>query len=81
MTHSNEFFSKILPHFPELSSVVNNAGVVEAHGFEWGPNLDVYEQMLKVNFIGQIRVTRHFCPLLRRNPGSRLVFVSSCAGL
>jgi NAD(P)-dependent dehydrogenase (short-subunit alcohol dehydrogenase family) len=50
-----------------LDVLVNNAGVAIYDDLS---NLDVVEQHLQVNFLGMLRVTRAFVPLLKRSQGA-----------
>ena len=50
-----------------LDVLINNAGIAIYDDLS---NLDVIEQHLAVNFLGMLRVTRAFLPLLRRSKGA-----------
>jgi NAD(P)-dependent dehydrogenase (short-subunit alcohol dehydrogenase family) len=50
-----------------LDVLINNAGVAIYDDLS---NLDVIEQHLAVNFLGPLKVTRAFLPLLRRSKGA-----------
>jgi NAD(P)-dependent dehydrogenase (short-subunit alcohol dehydrogenase family) len=50
-----------------LDVLINNAGVAIHDDLS---NLDVVEQHLQVNFLGMLRVTRAFVPLLKRSQGA-----------
>lgn len=64
----------------ELLAVVNNAGILATGEVEFGKSLEPFEKQLEVNCLGTIRVTKAFCPLLRRCQKSpRLVNVTSLA--
>lgn len=58
-----------------LAAVVNNAGI---SAFGWAEALDVtiYERIMNVNFLGTVRITKAFLPLLREHRG-RLVNMGS----
>ena len=58
--------------------MVNNAGVGCSSEIEWCP-MTIYQQMLDVNTLGPVRVTKAFLPLLREAEG-RVVVVASVAG-
>jgi len=60
-----------------LDVLINNAGVAI---FDDLTNLDVIEQHLAVNFMGMIKVTNAFLPLLKRSKGA-IVNNLSLAGL
>jgi NAD(P)-dependent dehydrogenase (short-subunit alcohol dehydrogenase family) len=50
-----------------LDVLINNAGVAVYDDLS---NLDVIEQHLAVNFLGMVKVTQAFLPLLRRSTGA-----------
>ncbi|EFX74132.1 hypothetical protein DAPPUDRAFT_200252 [Daphnia pulex] len=62
----------------KLWAVVNNAGVACSSEIEWCP-INIFENMLEVNTLGTVRVTKAFLPLLRESQG-RVVCVASMAG-
>lgn len=64
-----------------LDVLVNNAGV--GAGLQSPPSqesLDDIRSMFDVNFMGTVRVTQAFLPLLRKATGARIVMVSSGLG-
>ena len=62
-----------------LLGVVNNAGLMADVGpSEWTP-LSNHKAMMEVNYMGMVRVTNEFLPLIRRAEG-RIVNVASIAG-
>ena len=64
-----------------LWALVNNAGYIEYNNIEFGEKgLGHYERMFAVNIIGVIRVTKSFLPIIRKQRGSRIVMLGSCAG-
>lgn len=66
--------------FLDLWAVINNAGIsLGTPECEWCP-LDRYQRVMDVNFIGVIRVTKAFLPLVRKSRG-RIVNVASIAGI
>src|ERR1700738_2960319 len=60
-----------------LDVLINNAGIAIYDDLS---NLEVIEQHLAVNFLGLLKVTRAFLPLLRRSKGA-IVNNLSLAGL
>ncbi|XP_022091037.1 D-beta-hydroxybutyrate dehydrogenase, mitochondrial-like [Acanthaster planci] len=62
-----------------LWGVVNNAGIVMIGEIEW-LSFDSYRQVIEVNLMGMIRVTKAFLPMIRKCKG-RIVNVSSAQGL
>lgn len=61
-----------------LWAIVNNAGLFKFAHVEWGKLAD-YNQVIDVNVMGVVRVTRAFLPMLRQSKG-RVVNVASIAG-
>jgi len=64
----------------KLFAVVNNAGLSVVGAAENVP-MDKVRWMFEVNFWGSYEVSRAFLPMLRESPKSRLVFITSYAGL
>ena len=64
----------------KLHALVNNAGIVSA-GEALIVSLEASEKVVAVNLLGTMRMTKMFLPLLVDNAGSRIVFMSSVAGL
>jgi NAD(P)-dependent dehydrogenase (short-subunit alcohol dehydrogenase family) len=62
----------------ELFAIVNNAGVMEIKAVEMttAPHVNDFKKHLEVNFLGLVRVTRMFLPLIRKSKG-RVVNMSS----
>ena len=64
--------------FSVLYSVVNNAGIAVFSEIEWC-SVDQFQQIMNVNVMGMVRVTKAFLPLLRESKG-RVINVASLAG-
>ena len=64
----------------ELFAIINNAGIVDNRAVEMTtpPNVDDVKKLLDVNFLGMVRVTRMFLPLIRKSKG-RVINTSSIA--
>ncbi|XP_055949058.1 17-beta-hydroxysteroid dehydrogenase type 6-like isoform X2 [Argiope bruennichi] len=75
--NAKEFVQKNLGDC-ELWAVVNNAGVYKGFAVEFTPISD-FEDILQVNTLGQVRVTKAFLSLLRQSKG-RIINVNSVAG-
>jgi short-subunit dehydrogenase len=52
----------------ELRALINNAGVMIFGEFEWQTERHIQHQ-IDVNLLGTMRVTKSFCPLLRKYKG------------
>jgi NAD(P)-dependent dehydrogenase (short-subunit alcohol dehydrogenase family) len=63
-----------------LWAVVNNAGIAIGGPLDW-IGLDVYRRVMEVNFFGHVLVTKTFLPLLKQQKHSRVVNLSSIAGI
>lgn len=63
-----------------LWGVLNNAGIADGGALDW-TSMDTYRFVFEVNTFGVIAVTKAFLPLLKRNPGARVVNLCSLAGL
>ena len=68
--------------------MVNNAGIIEYNGIEFGPSdVEHYSKHFQVNTLGVVRTTKAFLPLLRSSKESskegskesRIVIVTSTA--
>lgn len=73
-------FSIVAEHVGDsgLYGLVNNAGIAVPGAFEFLP-IDRLRYQMETNFIGQVKVTQTFLPLIRKAKG-RVVNVSSMAG-
>jgi NAD(P)-dependent dehydrogenase (short-subunit alcohol dehydrogenase family) len=63
-----------------LWGVVNNAGIAIGGPIDW-ISLDVYRKVMEVNFFGHVAVTMQMLPLLKRTRDSRILNLSSAAGI
>lgn len=61
-----------------LWALVNNAGIATFQEIEWC-SVTQFQQIMDVNVIGVVRVTKAFLPLLRGGEG-RVINVASLAG-
>jgi uncharacterized oxidoreductase len=70
--------AELVKTYPELNVLINNAGIMRAEklGAE-PPDLADAEAMVRTNLLGPIRVTASLLPLLRKQPHSVVVNVSS----
>ncbi len=65
---------------PDLNLLVNNAGIL-GHGSVLDGDLGLFGREIETNYIGTLRVTRAFIPLLRRNRPAAIVNVLSLVAL
>jgi short-subunit dehydrogenase len=66
-------------HFGALDALVNNAGISMFSSFEEITDLQVFERLLQVNFLGAVYCTHFALPHLKR-AGGLLVAISSLQG-
>ena len=64
----------------EVWAVINNAGIGVGGCIDWLP-LDIIQKTMNVNYLGTVSVTKAFLPLLKALKYSRVINISSCAGL
>jgi short-subunit dehydrogenase len=64
--------------FTAFWALVNNAGIATFQEIEWC-SVTQFQQIMDVNVIGVVRVTKAFLPLLREGEG-RVINVASLAG-
>jgi len=65
---------------PDVSLLVNNAGVMKASTFIDAPDLDAARLEMETNYFGTLSVCRAFAPLLAANGGGAIVNMLSVAG-
>ena len=66
--------------FGGIDILVNNAGMSMWTRFEEVSDLSIFEQLMKVNYIGSVYCTKYALPHLKKSKG-RVVAISSVAGL
>ena len=64
----------------KLWAVINNAGI-GIFGLIDCLSLDVMRRMMEVNYFGLVAVTKTMLPFLKQTPESRIINISSVAGL
>jgi uncharacterized oxidoreductase len=68
--------SQMASKFPSLNVVIHNAGIMRPENLK-DHNLADVEAMITTNLLGPIRLTAALLPLLRRQPKSTIMTVSS----
>ena len=58
---------------PDVSLLINNAGVMKASSFIGTPTLDAARQEMETNYFGTVRMCRAFAPVLAANGGGGIV--------
>jgi 3-oxoacyl-[acyl-carrier protein] reductase len=73
--------TKVRAHFGRCDALVNNAGTTKFVALQDLAGLDAedFQRIYAVNVIGAFQMTRALVPLLRAQPGSAIVNVSSVA--
>jgi uncharacterized oxidoreductase len=70
--------AKLGQQFPTLNVVINNAGVMKPENLQaQGEDLADAEAMITTNLLGPMRLTAALLPLLKRQPRSTIMNVSS----
>jgi NAD(P)-dependent dehydrogenase (short-subunit alcohol dehydrogenase family) len=63
-----------------VDALINNAGLMPANQPILQVDVAVLERVLRSNVIGSFLATKHFAPLMIRNGGGRIVYMSSGIG-
>jgi uncharacterized oxidoreductase len=72
------FAAQVAADYPALNVLINNAGIMRAEKLEsQHENLAVAEAIVTTNLLGPIRLTAALLPLLRKQPWSAIMNVSS----
>lgn len=71
--------AQLAAHFPDVTVLINNAGVAELGGFMPEDSLAATRRMLEVNVFGPARVTQALAPVLAANGGGAVLNVLSVA--
>lgn len=70
---------EIVKKFPDIDTLVNNAGVIQRETFLDSSEESWFDQF-NINLFGAVRITRGLWPLLKKNGGS-IVNIASTLGL
>jgi NAD(P)-dependent dehydrogenase (short-subunit alcohol dehydrogenase family) len=69
-----------IDHFGKIDVLINNAGLsAESNSFD-SININVFQKLVQVNFIGSVNMTKAALPYIKQSNGS-VFFISSLAGL
>jgi uncharacterized oxidoreductase len=71
------FAAKVAAEFPALNVLINNAGIMRPENVLEEQNLLDAEAIVTTNLLGPIRLTAALLPLLRKQPHSAIINVSS----
>lgn len=70
-------YEAVTQQFPNLDTLVNNAGIMRALKLQEDRSLDDVTDEIDIDLSGPIRMVQQFMPHLRRRPGSAIINVSS----
>lgn len=70
-------YASISQRFPELDTLINNAGIMRALKLQEDRSLEDVTQEIDIDLSGPIRMIQQFVPHLSRRPGAMIVNVSS----
>jgi len=70
-------YDAVTQRFPDLDTLVNNAGIMRTLRLQEARPLDDVTQEIDIDLIGPIRMVQQFMPHLQRRPGAMIVNVSS----
>ena len=71
------FAKRVTEKYPKLNVLINNAGIMKLEDLRTGAATEVAEQTIAINLLGPIRLTSALLPLLRQQPHSTIMTVSS----
>lgn len=75
-----ELIERVVAHFGRIDTLVNNAGRTMWTTLEQVTDLSIFEQLMRLNYLGCVYCTYYALPHLKQSRG-RIVAVSSVAGL
>jgi NAD(P)-dependent dehydrogenase (short-subunit alcohol dehydrogenase family) len=70
----------LLQQVPEVNILVNNLGIYGSQAFE-DISDEEWMNILEVNFMSGVRLSRHYLPLMLKKDWGRIIFISSESGL
>lgn len=69
---------RIKSEFGDLSILINNAGVAHVHNLHQGSDtLGIANQEMEINYLSIVRLTEHLLPVLKAQPISAIINVTS----
>lgn len=76
-TAIQSFAKQVVEKYPKLNVLINNAGIMKLEDLRAAPGTKIAEQTIAINLLGPIRLTTALLPLLRQQPQSTIITVSS----
>ena len=71
------FAKRVAEKYPKLNVLINNAGIMKLEDLRTTAETEVAAQTIAINLLGPIRLTMVLLPLLRQQPHSTIMTVSS----
>lgn len=75
----DEDVAQLAAKYPDITVLINNAGIAELGGFLPEGSLAAAQRMFEVNVLGPARVTQKLAPVLAANGGGAVINVLSVA--
>lgn len=79
-SHCQALIDRTVEEYGRIDTLINNAGIGMAARFDELKDLDIFEKVIQVNFLGSVYCTFYALPYLKKTKG-RLVAVSSQRGI
>ena len=76
----DQFINEVLPQFPPVSILINNAGIQLRSPVE-SLTIENWNSTLQVNLIGPFKLIQGVIPYMKKNGGGRIVNIGSIAGM
>jgi NAD(P)-dependent dehydrogenase (short-subunit alcohol dehydrogenase family) len=74
-----DLIQKTLDEYGRIDALVNNAGITMWANFEAVSDLSIFEQIMRVNYLGSVYCTHYALPYLKQSRG-RIIGISSLSG-
>lgn len=76
----NDIADDVTKSFDRIDLLINNAGVAQRAKIV-DTNIEIYQQIMQVNFFGAVALTKAILPLMMRLNSGHIVFTGSPAGI